>query len=377
VTARRPIVLLALVAACAAVALAAQVERSGVADREAELARIRQQISTLDTELDELAVRAFGIQGEIERVALERRRQERLVAEAEAELALAEQRVADASARVETLRTRLDAERDRLEERLAGLYHVARHGHARLVFALQPTADPLPAIRLLRYLARRDAASIERFERLRGRLEEERAGLEERRDEAASWAAQQVERRDSLRRTELRQRALLAGTQRDSERLAVQALELADKETHLAALLDALYGRGDTPLSGREMQAFRGLLDWPIGGRLVTGFGPRRDPRYKTVVPHNGVELETVAGQEVRVVYPGKVVFAAPFEGYGPTVVVQHAGRVFSLYAGLSAITVKRDDLLSLRQSLGRAGDHLYFEIRVENRPEDPRRWVR
>ena len=81
--------------------------------------------------------------------------------------------------------------------------------------------------------------------------------------------------------------------------------------------------------------------------------------------------------EQVRVIYPGKVVFAAPFEGYGPTVVVQHAGRVFTLYAGLSSIAVKRDDLLSLRQSLGRAGERLYFEIRVENKPEDPRRWVR
>jgi septal ring factor EnvC (AmiA/AmiB activator) len=30
-----------------------------------------------------------------------------------------------------------------------------------------------------------------------------------------------------------------------------------------------------------------------------------------------------------------------------------------------------------LRQALGRAGPRLYFEIRVENRPEDPRRWIR
>jgi septal ring factor EnvC (AmiA/AmiB activator) len=58
-------------------------------------------------------------------------------------------------------------------------------------------------------------------------------------------------------------------------------------------------------------------------------------------------------------------------------VVVQHAGRIFTLYAGLSAIEVQRDALLSFRQPLGRAASALYFEIRVENRPEDPRRWIR
>jgi len=79
----------------------------------------------------------------------------------------------------------------------------------------------------------------------------------------------------------------------------------------------------------------------------------------------------------VLVVYPGKVVFAAPFEGYGPTVVVQHAGRAFTLYAGLAEVSVARDDMLSLQQPVGRADAGLYFEIRVENRPENPLSWMR
>ena len=125
------------------------------------------------------------------------------------------------------------------------------------------------------------------------------------------------------------------------------------------------------------MQEFRGLLDWPVKGRITGAFGPRLDPRYRTRVPHNGVDLATGPGSDVVAVYPGRVVFAAAFEGYGPTVVLQHAGKVFTLYAGLLGVTVKRDDLVSLRQPLGRAGETLYFEIRVENRPEDPRHWLR
>jgi murein DD-endopeptidase MepM/ murein hydrolase activator NlpD len=110
---------------------------------------------------------------------------------------------------------------------------------------------------------------------------------------------------------------------------------------------------------------------------VVAGFGPRLDPRYRTRIPHHGVDLATVEGEPVRTVYPGRVVYAADFEGYGPTVVVQHAGRAFTLYAGLAGLGVARGDLVSLHAELGRAGTTLYFEVRVENRPEDPRRWVR
>jgi septal ring factor EnvC (AmiA/AmiB activator) len=338
---------------------------------------VREEIARLTAQLDDLAVRAYGIQGELERVALERRLQQRRVTEAEAARRLAEERAAEAAGRVAEFERRLAGERERLESRLAGLYRIGRHGQLRLFFALEATADPLPAVRLLRYLVRRDAASIERMEALRRRVESERAELDRQRGEAATWFDQQVVRHRELVRLEQRQAALLAGTRREETRLAERALELADRESKMAALLDSLYGRGSAPLSGRPIQEFRGLLEWPAAGPLVGLFGPRLDPRYGTRVPHNGVELETTPGAQVRAVYPGRVVYAAHFEGYGPTVVVQHAGKALTLYAGLAAVSVRRDDLVSLRQALGAAAGRLYFEIRVENRPEDPKRWLR
>jgi septal ring factor EnvC (AmiA/AmiB activator) len=366
-----------LLGALALAPLGAEPPDDAIATREAELAGVRQEIRQLSSQLEALAVRAFGIQGELEKVTLQRRLQERRLAEARTANQLAEQLAAGAALRVGRLEQQISDERERLEERLAGLYRIGRHGHARLVFSIDPHADPLPAVRLLRYLAERDAASISRFELLRTRLAAERQDLDARLAEAAAWYAQEATRRDELVRLEQRQQALLVGNRVEGARLAERALELADRETKLAGLLDTLYGRAASPLAGRPMQEFRGLLDWPVQGRITGVFGPRLDPRYRTRVPHNGVDLATVPGSDVVAVYPGRVVFAAAFEGYGPTVVLQHAGKVFTLYAGLLGTTVKRDDLVSLRQPLGRAGETLYFEIRVENRPEDPRRWLR
>jgi septal ring factor EnvC (AmiA/AmiB activator) len=106
-------------------------------------------------------------------------------------------------------------------------------------------------------------------------------------------------------------------------------------------------------------------------------FGPRLDPRYRTKVPHNGVTLQTQPGAQVKAVFPGKVAFAAPFQGFGQTVIVQHAGRAFTLYAGLGQPETRQGAVLSLGQVLGVAGEQLYFEIRIENRPQDPLLWLR
>jgi len=159
--------------------------------------------------------------------------------------------------------------------------------------------------------------------------------------------------------------------------IAARAGDLERKVAQLAEFLDHLYGRNPERLAGRPLQRFKGVLDWPVRGDLIAGFGPRLDPRYRTRVPHNGVSLATPAGAEVRAVFAGKVLFAAPFEGYGTTVVVHHPGRVFTLYAGLSALRTGQGAMVRLGDVLGVSSSKLYFEIRVENRPENPLTWLR
>lgn len=355
----------------------ASTPRTDLVEREAELEAIRGEIARLQAAVEQARRRATGLEGELERIGLELELQERRLAEAAAAKALADQQVAASERAIGELETQLAAERRRLEARLAGLYRFGRHGSIRLLLALEPGEELLPALRWIRYLVRRDADLVARFEELRARLAVERAELAERQAEAAGWLAQESRRRDELVRLEASRSRLLEGTRREGERLAGRALELGDRARKLSALLDSLYGRTAEGLAGLPLGDFRGLLDWPTAGRVAIDFGPRLDPRYGTRVPHNGVDLATAPGAPVVAVYPGRVVFAAPFEGYGPTVVVQHAGRAFTLYAGLAEVSVGRGDMVSLQQPLGRAGSELYFEIRVDNRPENPRTWMR
>ncbi|HEX2163599.1 MAG TPA: peptidoglycan DD-metalloendopeptidase family protein, partial [Thermoanaerobaculia bacterium] len=158
---------------------------------------------------------------------------------------------------------------------------------------------------------------------------------------------------------------------------AARAGELAERADRLARFLDLLAGESGGGPAGVPMQELRGVLDWPVAGEVEHGFGFRLDPRYRTRIPHNGLTIGARHGEPVRAVYPGEVLFAAPFEGYGPTAVVLHPGRVFTLYAGLDELAVERGQRVLLGEALGTAGGSLYFEVRVDNRPEDPRGWLR
>jgi septal ring factor EnvC (AmiA/AmiB activator) len=347
------------------------------ASREAELEAIRGEIAGLQAELSQVSARRAGLRGELDRLELELALQGKRIEEAGAERDLAAGRLAETEREVAGLERRVRQARHVVRGSLAGLYRLGRQGYLRLLLSIRSRESLLPGIRQLRFLARRDARALEGYLDSRARLASERQELEARRRELDTWLAREGERRRELVRLEVRQRGLLARVEGERRTLASRAGQLAEKERKLANFVDFLTGRATTGLAGPPMQNFRGVLDWPVAGRVVERFGPRLDPRYKTRVPHQGIDIATRRESEVRAVFPGKVLFAAPFQGYGLTAVVQHPGRVFTLYAGLSELRVGKDQRVGHGDLLGRAGERLYFEIRVEDKPEDPAHWLR
>lgn len=370
-----------LLAALSALALSQEIPPAdGSRARARELAQIRAEIAGLEARLARMRSTATGLEGELQTTDVRLRLEEERLAEAAAARDLAAARAAASERAVADLSRALDLARADLGRRLAGLYRLGRQGYLRLFLSLKPGAQLLPAIRVMRYLAQRDRATVDRYTEDRARLALERDRLRAAREDGERWIREERARRAALVALRGRQAALLAAAESEARALAARAGVLAERERKLAALIDLLVGpggKGLQALAGQPMQAFRGLLDWPARGRVTAGFGPLLDPRYHTRVPHNGLDIATVPGSEVRAVFPGKVLFAAPFEGYGTTVVLFHAGRVLTLYAGLSEARVSREDVVPLSHVVGLASDKLYFEIRVENHPENPSLWLR
>lgn len=346
-------------------------------DRRADLDDVRREISRLEGLLDEAQRKEATLQNRLRTVEVELELQRQRLAEAEAARDLAVGEVEATETEVTRLETALEEARSALKERLVGLYRLGRQGYLRLFLSIEPETDFLGAVRTLRFLVRRDADAIRRFVESREALEEERQVLVARREEAERWAAEERTRRDRLVTVRRRQQGLLEEAAEERRELARRAEELERKERRLTDLIRALAAAEDTVLEGRTIQQFEGVLDWPLEGEVIAGFGPRLDPRYGTRVPHNGIEIAVPAATPAAAVYPGKVLFAAPLEGYGPTVVMLHPGRVFTLYAGLASLRVSSEDVVALGDVVGTAADRLYFEIRVDNRPQDPLRWLR
>lgn len=122
----------------------------------------------------------------------------------------------------------------------------------------------------------------------------------------------------------------------------------------------------------------QGRLPRPVsGGTLAGSFGQAR-PNGGT---WRGMFIQTPA-TAVRSIAEGEVAYAAPLQGYGNTVIIDHADGYLSVYTGLSSIGVGTGSRVASGQHIGRsghindAGEGLYFEIRYRNQAMNPQSWV-
>jgi murein DD-endopeptidase MepM/ murein hydrolase activator NlpD len=104
------------------------------------------------------------------------------------------------------------------------------------------------------------------------------------------------------------------------------------------------------------------------------GFGPRGN-RF-----HTGLDFPARHGVPVAAAAAGRVSFAGrDGGGYGNLVVVRHAGGVYTWYAHLAAIAVRRGAFVGAGARIGTVGatghatgPHLHFEVRVRGAATDP-----
>jgi murein DD-endopeptidase MepM/ murein hydrolase activator NlpD len=117
---------------------------------------------------------------------------------------------------------------------------------------------------------------------------------------------------------------------------------------------------------------------------VSSAFGWRRDPMTGAAAFHKGIDLAVAYGHDVSAAAPGVVAFAGVQNGYGTTVIIDHEGGRQTRYAHLSESLVRQGEMVAEGQVVGKSGSsgrstgpHLHFEMLVNGRAVDPRRWAR
>jgi septal ring factor EnvC (AmiA/AmiB activator) len=119
---------------------------------------------------------------------------------------------------------------------------------------------------------------------------------------------------------------------------------------------------------GKALANIRGSLPWPAPGP-VHDFG-------------NGVLITAPRGSEVHAVAAGRVVYAHFMRGYGQLIILNHGNGWLSMYGNNETLLHGVGDDIAEGQALGTASlatsdsTGVYFELRQNGKPVDPRTWL-
>lgn len=360
----------------------------GVEQVDRQLATGQQTLATVEERIRERAAARHQTGAERERLQREMHKLDQELAQHREASAQVEQEidhlsgeVAALEGEVATITASLTAQRALLAERLRQLY--AQDGQGGLTWLLG-AADAGDLIHRQRYqevMAAAMGAAIHRFADESRRLAEAQRDLHARqirlavdREEAA--AARRIV--DSKRRE---RQALLAEVRERSAAIDAQLASLAADRQRLGEMVSGLAAQRQALLSRLRFADQKGRLPWPLAGEVVEFFGPPADGT--PAASRNGLRIRATAGDKVRTIWEGEVLFADWFAGYGLLIIVDHGSGYYSLYGHASGLLANVGDHLTKDQVIaeigsgsGDAGASLYFELRKDGKPIDPLHWL-
>ena len=124
-------------------------------------------------------------------------------------------------------------------------------------------------------------------------------------------------------------------------------------------------------------------MQWPVKGRISSGYGYRIHPVLKTRHFHGGIDIAVAEGTPISAAASGKVIKVGNLGNYGLAVVLEHAGGITTWYGHNSKVTVrlgesvKQGQIIAMSGRSGLAtGPHLDFRIKIGDQTVDPLEWL-
>ncbi len=168
--------------------------------------------------------------------------------------------------------------------------------------------------------------------------------------------------------------------------------------------IDQFYNLRAQALSGRVSRALEGGLTpggltsgvgdwtqiadaptlWPVEGRVTSSFGEREDPFNGEGAFHAGMDISAPTGTPIRATADGLVDSAETANGYGRQVILDHGHGIRTVYGHMAKMVVLAGQHVTRGQIIGYVGQtgrstgpHLHYEVRINNVPVNPHKYLR
>ena len=361
----------------------AQAEQSaGQEEIESRLKALEEEISTYRELLDSTE----GQKSEIEKT-LERNEKgiNKLINEIdtiEKKLATTKDKISSLSAQQKELLTVKSEQQYYIEQHIKAAYETGNQEYLKVLLNQE---DPTEIARMLTYYDYFNQARSRQIEsynltlldldRITQELAEETIVLESQRKilgtQQKSLAQVQKEKQITLK-------ALINQISTTGSELSKLAQDHGRLEQLLGKLHESLANL-KAPANSQPFAGMQGKLFLPVEGSISHRFGNHRN---QGKLKWQGIFIDATEGESVYAVHYGRVVFSDWLRGFGLLIIISHGEGYMSLYGHNQALFRETGDWVSAGEEIAAVGDTggqdktgLYFEIRIDGKPNNPQNW--
>ena len=183
---------------------------------------------------------------------------------------------------------------------------------------------------------------------------------------------------DSYKQQRNKNQASIGQVENDLSNKTKTVAEIKQDQQRLQSLMEEL--RAAQIAKSGYFVANRGHYGLPVTGRIQARFG---DIKSVGKLTWNGYFVAADLGLPVRAIADGTVVYSDWLQGFGMLVILDHGDGYMTLYGGNRDVAVQKGDWSETGATIATVGDSggqkttgVYFEIRHNAKPIDPKGWV-
>jgi len=362
-----------------------------IKEENGRLQKIEQQIKSVKNEIDNLQKKEIGYLETLHKI-------EKLLQDTEKELQIIEKDLQFAQKEIKAAEDEIVVEKEKLkkktkvlESRLRQIYKHRLTGYLEILFNSESFSDFLTRFRYTKNILSLDAEVISDIRQQMKKIEENKINLENRKDILKLLKKEVEKEKENIEFSVKSKKSIINKIDSQKEAYLKSLKELEQSSQEIINIIERIYEQQEDKskkTSEKEvptvvLQPKKGILALPIRGELISGYGRQKNIEFNTFTFNSGIDISGPLGEVVHAAGSGEVIYIGNIKGYGQIVIIDHGGRVTTLYAHLSKILIEIGDKVKKEQPIGQVGDsggvsstRLHFEVRVEGKPTDPMNWL-
>ncbi len=355
------------------------------------LKKIDEQIKSVKNEINNLQKKESGYLEALHKI-------EKLLQDTEKEMQTIEKDLELAQKEIKIAEDEFALEKDKLKKNTKVLENILReiYKHHRvdflvILFTSQSFSDFITRYRYVKNILSFDAQIINNIRQQIKKINDKKMSLENR-EEILSLLKKEVEKeRENIQFSIESKKSIIDKIDSQKEAYLKSLKELEQSSLDIKNIIERVYkeqkeASKKTPTKESlvvTLKPKKGILSLPIQGELISTYGRQKNTDFNTYTFNSGIDISAPLGEVVHASGSGEVIYAGWIKGYGQIIIIDHGGRVTTLYAHLSKILIAIGDKIKKDQIIGQVGDsggvpspRLHFEVRVEGKPTDPMDWL-